>query len=72
MKEVQPSGYVDKEGSLEAEGNVSCRKQMRVSGVPSQQVVQAGVQFLHDQDREGGWRKETYPETLHKVGMTQI
>ncbi len=72
MKEVQPSGYVDKEGSLEAEGNVGRRKQRRVSGVSSQQVVQAGVQFLHDQDGEAGGRKETYPKKLHEVGMTQI
>ncbi len=63
MKEVQSSGYVDKEGSLQAEGNVGRRKQRRVSGVPSQQVVQAGVQFLHDQDGEAGGRKETYPNS---------
>ncbi len=72
MKEAQPSDCVDKEGSLEAEGNVGRRKQRRVSGVLSQQAVQAGVQFLHDQDGEGGGRKETYPQKLHEVGMTQI
>ncbi len=72
MKEAQPSDCVDKEGSLEAEGNVGRCKQRRVSGVLSQQAVQAGVQFLHDQDGEGGGRKKTYPKKLHEVGMTQI
>ncbi len=72
MKEAQPSDCVDKEGFLEAEGNVGCRKQRRVSSVPSQQVVQAGVQFLHDQDGKAGGRKETYPKKLHEVGMTQV
>ncbi len=72
MKEAQPSDSVDKEGSLEAEGNVGRCKQRRVSGVLSQQAVQAGVQFLHDQDGEGRGRKETYPQELHEVRVTQI